>query len=163
MMKNEEKVMKALNRTRLSKLALIAGLLAAVVLVLPGCAMQPPVRDAGGGRQQEQPQEGGAAGTLLASAQQSVQAGQFSRAEMTLERALRVEPRNPRLWHEMAQVKFGQENFGQAVQFCLKSNSLAGKDSALIRKNWQLMARAYAKLGDMDKAEQAKMKAMGGN
>jgi predicted Zn-dependent protease len=161
-MKNEEKVMKTLNRKRLSKLARVAGLLAAVAFVLPGCAVQPPVREAGG-VQEEQKKESAPTTTLLASAQQSVQAGQFSKAEMTLERALRVEPRNPRLWHEMAQVKFGQENYGQAVQFCLKSNSLAGKDAALIRKNWQLMARAYAKLGDMDKAEQARLKSMGGN
>lgn len=162
MMKNEEKVIQALNRKRLSNLALIAGLLAVMAIILPGCAVQPPVRDAGG-VQDEPKKESAPTATLLASAQQSVQAGQFSRAEMTLERALRVEPRNPRLWHEMAQVKFGQENFGQAVQFCLKSNSLAGKDTALIRKNWQLMARAYAKLGDMEKAEQARLKSMGGS
>ncbi|MFH1019672.1 MAG: tetratricopeptide repeat protein, partial [Pseudomonadota bacterium] len=90
---------------------------------------------------------------------QSVQAGQFNRAESTLERALRVEPRNARLWHEMAQVKYGQEDYGQTVQFCLKANSLAGRDSALIRQNWQLMAKAYAKMGKLDKAEQARMKA----
>jgi predicted Zn-dependent protease len=156
--------MKSRNRPRSAHLARLALLLAAVTLVLPGCAVQQrgPVREAGsvqGEQKQEQKQEAGAAGTLLASARQSVQAGQFSRAEATLERALRVEPRNAGLWHEMAQVKFGQENYGQAVQFCLKSNSLAGRDSALVRKNWQLLARAYAKLGDMDKAEQARLKA----
>ncbi|MDO8948618.1 MAG: tetratricopeptide repeat protein, partial [Desulfocapsaceae bacterium] len=53
-------------------------------------------------------EEGKAAGTLLASARQSVRSGQFSQAEMMLERALRLEPRNARLWHEMAQVKYGQ-------------------------------------------------------
>jgi tetratricopeptide (TPR) repeat protein len=136
----------------------VTGLLLALILLLHGCAArQPPAREPVISKPPAQ--EKTAAGSLLASAHQSVQAGQFNRAESTLERALRVEPRNARLWHEMAQVKYGQKDYGQAVQFCLKANSLAGRDAALIRQNWQLMARAYAKMGKMDKAEQARMKA----
>ncbi|MBW6519686.1 MAG: tetratricopeptide repeat protein [Desulfoarculaceae bacterium] len=104
------------------------------------------------------PEEGKAAGTLLASARQSVRSGQFSQAEMTLERALRLEPRNARLWHEMAQVKYGQQEYGQVVQFCIKSNSLAGKDYGLIQQNWRLMERAYLDLGQPEKARQARIK-----
>lgn len=104
------------------------------------------------------PEEGKAAGTLLAGARQNMQAGQFSQAEMMLERALRVEPRNARLWHEMAQVKYGQQEYAQAVQFCIKSNSLAGKDYGLIQQNWQLMEKAYLELGEPDKARQARIK-----
>jgi Tfp pilus assembly protein PilF len=84
--------------------------------------------------------------------------GQFSKAEMILERALRVEPRNARLWHEMAQVKYGQKEYGQAVQFCIKSNSLAGKDNGLIQQNWLLMEKAYVELGEPEKAEEARIK-----
>jgi lipopolysaccharide biosynthesis regulator YciM len=84
--------------------------------------------------------------------------GQFSKAEMILERALRVEPRNARLWHEMAQVKYGQKDYGQAVQFCIKSNSLAGKDNGLIQQNWLLMEKAYFELGEPEKAEEARIK-----
>lgn len=138
----------------------VVGLLCSVNLLLHGCAAKPPVREPVA---RPPAREATAAGSLLASAHQDVQAGQFNRAEATLERAIRVEPRNARLWHEMAQVKFGQEDYGQAVQFCLKANSLAGRDSALIRQNWLLMSRAYAKMGDMDKAEQAKMKAGAAN
>ena len=105
------------------------------------------------------PKEGKAAATLLASARQNVRAGQFGKAEMTLERALRLEPRNARLWQEMAQVKYGQKDYGQVVQFCLKSNSLAGKDYGLIRQNWLLMEKSYLKLGKPDKARQARSRA----
>ena len=100
------------------------------------------------------PEEGKAAATLLASARQNVRTGQFSQAEMMLERALRVEPRNARLWHEMAQVKYGQKDYGQAVQFCIKSNSLAGKDYDLIQQNWLLMEKAYLEQGEPEKARQ---------
>lgn len=104
------------------------------------------------------PQEGKAAGALLASARQQVRAGDFSQAEIILERALRVEPRNARLWHEMAQVKYAQQDYGQAVQFCIKSNSLAGKDYNLIQQNWLLMEKAYINLGEPEKARQARVK-----
>lgn len=102
--------------------------------------------------------EGRAAGTLLASARQNVRAGQFSQAEMVLERALRLEPRNARLWHEMAQVKYGQRDYGQVVQCCIKSNSLAGRDYGLIQQNWRLMEKAYMELGQPEKARQARIK-----
>jgi len=154
--------MKTANHTHVWNPLWVVGLLFAVNLLLHGCATRPP---AGEPVVIGKPpvQEKTAAGSLLASAHQSVQAGQFDRAEVTLERALRVEPRNARLWHEMAQVKYGQKDYGQAVQFCLKANSLAGRDTALIRQNWQLMSRAYAKMGDMDKAQEARMKAEAAN
>jgi tetratricopeptide (TPR) repeat protein len=120
-----------------------------------------PVYESGPGITHESvpvPEEGKAAGTLLASARQNVRAGEFGQAEMTLERALRVEPRNARLWHEMAQVKFGQKDYRQAVQFCIKSNSLAGKDYGLIQQNWLLMEKAYLELGEPERARQARIK-----
>lgn len=104
------------------------------------------------------PQEGKAAGALLASARQQARAGDFSQAEIILERALRVEPRNARLWHEMAQVKYAQQDYNQAVQFCIKSNSLAGKDYNLMQQNWLLMEKAYINLGEPEKARQARVK-----
>jgi tetratricopeptide (TPR) repeat protein len=160
-MKKKEENMKTGNRIHVWNPLWVAGLLFAVNLLLHGCAARPPVGEPVVGKPPVH--EGTAAGTLLASAHQAVQAGQFNRAEVTLERALRVEPRNAELWHEMAQVKYGQEDYGQAVQFCLKANSLAGRDSALIKQNWLLMSRAYAKMGDVDKAEQARMKAAAAN
>jgi len=153
--------MKTANRGHGGNPWWVTGLLLAITLLLHGCAAKQPAREPAISKPPAQ--EKTAAGGLLASARQSVQAGQFNRAEVTLERALRVEPRNARLWHEMAQVKYGQEDYGQAVQFCLKANSLAGRDSALIRQNWQLMSRAYAKMGDMDKAQQARIKAEAAN
>lgn len=149
------------------------GLFIMVALFLHGCAVQYPVGpstrrpdpvlvpDSGLPSSRESvpvPEEGKAAGTLLASARQNVREGQFSQAEMKLERALRVEPRNARLWHEMAQVKYRQKDYGQAVQFCIKSNSLAGKDYWLIQQNWLLMEKAYLELGEPEKAKEARIK-----
>ncbi len=104
------------------------------------------------------PEEGKAAGTLLASARQSLRSGQFNQAEMMLERALRVEPRNARLWHEMAQVKYSLQDYDQVIQLCKKSNSLAGKDYGLIQQNWQLMEKAYLEKGQPEQAQRARIK-----
>ncbi len=104
------------------------------------------------------PEEGKAAGNLLASARKSLRSGQLNQAEMILERALRVEPRNARLWHEMAQVKYSLKDYEQVVQLCKKSNSLAGKDYGLIQQNWQLMEKAYIEKGQPEQAQRARIK-----
>lgn len=107
----------------------------------------------------EIPPPPGQAGTLLASANKAMQAGELDKAEMHLERALRLSPREAQLWYTMAKVRFEQGNYAQAVQFCLKSNSLAGRNSAVIRRNWLLMEKAYLKTGEKEKAAQARQKA----
>lgn len=105
------------------------------------------------------PLPAGQTGVLLASANKSMEAKQFDKAEMQLERALRLAPRDPQLWHAMALVRFGQANYAQAVQFCLKSNSLAGKNRALLRQNWLLLEKAYLEMGDGEKAAHARRQA----
>jgi len=128
------------------------------LLFLNGCAaLQTPYRDSGISR--PAPPKETAAGSLLADANRAIEAGQFNKAEVTLERALRVEPRNPVLWHEMARVKYGKKQYGQAIQFCLKANSLAGRNNSLIRQNWYLIANAYDAMGEKGQAAAAKRKA----
>lgn len=134
------------------------GLFFLFALFLNGCAaVQAPPRDSGVSRPAA-PRET-AAGSLLADAHRAIEKGQFNKAEVTLERALRVEPRNPGLWHEMARVKYGQKQYGQAIQFCLKANSLAGRNSSLIRQNWYLIANAYDAMGEKGQAAAARRKA----
>ena len=101
----------------------------------------------------------GRVGTLLASATKAMQAGRLARAEMYLERALRLAPQETRLWHTMARVRFEQGNYSQAVQLCLKSNSLAEQDGAIVHQNWLLMEKAFLKSGEKEKATQARQKA----
>lgn len=105
----------------------------------------------------------GVAASLQKSAGESLSAGRFSQAEILVERALRLEPRNPELWHMMARVKAGQNNPAQTVQFCLKSNSLAAGNLTLTRRNWLLMEKAYQSMGQAEQAAQARKKAKKGN
>lgn len=91
-----------------------------------------------------------AAQGLLASAQQQLESSNWEGAANYLERALRIEPRNAVLWERLATVRYEQKDWRQAIQLAAKSNTLVGRNTALRRQNWYLMANAYGLLGDND-------------
>jgi hypothetical protein len=76
---------------------------------------------------------------LMASARADTAAGRLPNAAATLERALRIEPRNARLWHELALVRLRQRDYGQAESLAARSNTLAGNDSELRSANQRLI------------------------
>jgi predicted Zn-dependent protease len=140
-------------------------LLLLVFLVLPSCAVQHPIPQHETPVPIERPEiptpierpekpvtqqpsaPAGPAHTLYAKANESLASGHPDQAEMLLERALRIEPRNALYWHLLAQSKYAQGDFGQTVQFCRKSESLAGNNSTLRQGNRNLMQQALQKTG----------------
>src|SRR5947207_2661891 len=68
---------------------------------------------------------------LMDTARADAAAGRLANAAATLERALRIEPRNPRLWHELARVRLKQGQYAQAESVAAGCNSWAGSDNAL--------------------------------
>ena len=101
------------------------------------------------------PVPGPAAGTqnvavagLMETARADASAGRHANAAATLERALRIEPRNARLWHELARVRLTQGEYEQAESIAARSNTWAGSDGALRGDNWRLIAEARAARGD---------------
>ncbi|MGW8288313.1 MAG: hypothetical protein ACWGOD_08725 [Desulfobulbales bacterium] len=99
------------------------------------------------------------AAELLSDAEQALESGDYNRAELQMERAIRVDPRNGQAWHFMARIRYEQRDYDQTVQFCLKSNTLASHDRSLMKQNWILLEKAYTMLGKMIKAADAKQKA----
>lgn len=125
--------------------------------MLSGCGVQrislpspPPPRE-----QSARP----ATASLLNDAEQALNSGDARRAEGYLERAVRIEPQNPRLWHGLAQSKFQQGQYPQAIQMSLKSNSCL-PDHATEQNNWLLMEKAYRAMGEVQKAENAHAKTL---
>ena len=92
---------------------------------------------------------------LLDRAQTDNESGQREAAGASLERALRIEPRNPWLWLELAQVRLGQGQYAQAITLARKSNSFAGRQLRVQTENWQVIGKARVAQGDMAGAEQA--------
>lgn len=85
---------------------------------------------------------------LMESARTDAAAGRYPNANASLERALRIEPRNPRLWQELAQVRLRQGDYMQAENTAARSNSWAGSDSRMRAENWRLIAQAREARGD---------------
>ena len=80
---------------------------------------------------------------LLDSADRYVKAGQLDQAGASLERALRIEPRNGLYWHTLARAKFNQHRYAEAVQLTRKAESMLGRGQEdLAERNRLLMARA---------------------
>lgn len=92
---------------------------------------------------------------LLDRAQRDTDAGRRGAADASLERALRIEPRNPWLWHELAQLRLTQGQYAQAISLAKKSNSFAGHERRLLALNWRLIGNALVAQGDTAGAEQA--------
>src|SRR5438105_15198087 len=90
------------------------------------------------------------------SARADAAAGRLTNAAASLERALRIEPRNPRLWQELARVRLKQGQYAQAESVAARSNSWAGSDNALRAENWRLIAEAREARGDADGARPAR-------
>jgi Tfp pilus assembly protein PilF len=92
---------------------------------------------------------------LVQSARDDAATGHLDNARDRLERALRIEPHNPLLWHELARVTLYQGQPDQAVQLATKSNTFAGKNTTLRASNWRLIGQARTQSGDQDGAESA--------
>lgn len=90
---------------------------------------------------------------LTALSQQ--RSGNYARSAATLERALRISPRDAPLWHQLADVRLQQKKWRLAVNMAAKSNALAAQQPSLQRKNWLIMAKAYRGLGQIRKANDA--------
>jgi hypothetical protein len=125
-----------------------------VMVLLPGCAPRELIPPA-----PEPVVVSPAAAPLLANARLAMDRQDLNGAEAYLERAIRIESRNPLLWHTLAQTKYRQGHFAQAVQLCLRSNSLLPRAAPLARENFLLMELAYRQLGQEEKARQAKQQA----
>jgi Tfp pilus assembly protein PilF len=135
----------------------LLGSMLAILLLLAGCA--PPKVGLPGPETRPEPAVSPAAAPLLAGARQALAHKDLHGAEAYLERAIRLEPGNGLLWHTLAETKYRQGDYGQAVQLSLRATTFLPAAGPLIRENYLLMARAYRKLGQDAQARQAAARA----
>ncbi len=122
-----------------------------VAIATPSSSTPPPVMD--------NSQQTSAVQTLLNDAQKAVAAGQLDKAASALERAVRLEPRNASIWHDLAQIRLHQRNYTQAEALAQKSIGLAGSNSGLVKRNWRVIAASKEARGDSAGAAAAQQKA----
>jgi tetratricopeptide (TPR) repeat protein len=97
---------------------------------------------------------------LLDSASDYVGTGELDKAAAALERALRIEPRNASIWHDLGQIRLHQGQYQQAESLATKSNSLAGDNNTLKARNWRLIAVSRQAVGDQIGADAAEAQAI---
>jgi tetratricopeptide (TPR) repeat protein len=98
---------------------------------------------------------------LLDRAEQQANTGDLDAAAVTLERAIRIDPRNPVLWHHLATIRLAEGEPTEAEQLAAKSNSLAAGNQPLQARNWELIAQARHARGDAAGARAAEQRARG--
>jgi tetratricopeptide (TPR) repeat protein len=96
---------------------------------------------------------------LLGTAERQANSGDLESAAASLERAIRIDPRNPVLWYHLATVRLAQGDAQAAEQLAAKSTSLAPGNNAQQARNWQLIARARQAQHDSSGAAAAEQRA----
>ncbi len=72
-----------------------------------------------------------ASAALLEQGKEARAAGRYAEATATLERALRIDPNNPLLWIELAEIKAADGDRAQAREMARKALTLAAGDRAI--------------------------------
>lgn len=92
---------------------------------------------------------------LMDTARTDIANGKLDAAVAPLERALRIEPRNPLLWQELARLRLQQGQYQQAEGMATRSNSWAGDNKTVRAENWRIIGEARLKRGDHQGAQAA--------
>ena len=83
---------------------------------------------------------------------QAEQARLESNNDLALQRlfeALEVSPQNSLLWSRAAEIQLINEQAALAENFATKSNSFAGSNVSLLRRNWLIIEHARSLRGDL--------------
>lgn len=96
---------------------------------------------------------------LLGQAETQANGGDLAAAAVSLERARRIDPRNPVIYYHLATVRLEQGEPAQAEQLAVKSTSLASGNRVQQARNWRLIAQARRAQGNPDGAIAAERRA----
>lgn len=82
--------------------------------------------------------------------------GDLARAATLLERAIRIEPRDPALLQQMAELRLDQGQWDQAESHARRSFDVGPRVGELCQRNWRTIATALERQGDMQGARDAR-------
>jgi hypothetical protein len=85
--------------------------------------------------------------------------GNIESATTTIERAIRIEPRNATLYYKLALLRLKQSKPHLAEDLAKKAALLASNDTQLKKHSWLLVARAREMQGDLKGGKEARAKA----
>lgn len=92
---------------------------------------------------------------LTDQASRAEAAGDLDQAAVLLERAMRIQPRDPELLQHMAEVQLQRGRYEQALGFAVRSHDIGPRVGELCARNWRTMSVAQEQLGDRQAASQS--------
>jgi Tfp pilus assembly protein PilF len=125
----------------------------ALAALVSACASAPPAEPAASENQ--------AVVALVDDARPDPAGERRGESAAAIERALRIEPRNPRLWQRLARLRLDEGDYAQAESLAARANSWSGKDRRLRAANWRIIAEARSRRGDPAGAKAAAARAEG--
>lgn len=96
---------------------------------------------------------------LLTVAREQEGRGDLGSASASLERAMRIAPREPQVLYRLAQVRLAQGDAAQAEQLAQRGLSYAAGRPTLQAGLWDLVAQARERQGNVSGAAEARQKA----
>jgi tetratricopeptide (TPR) repeat protein len=100
-----------------------------------------------------------AVNALVLAANDNSQAGNLDSAVSSIERAIRIEPRNAALYYKLAVIRLKQSKPRLAEDLARKAALLAVKDTTLKKHSWLLIANAREQQNNSAGANEAKAEA----
>ncbi len=89
---------------------------------------------------------------LLQQSQRAVGEGNLDEAIAYVERAIRMNPKDPELWLRLAELQLSADHPSSAVQVAQKAIALSGSGTEVQRKAWLVVADARERQGDAEEA-----------
>jgi len=148
-------------------------LVVVLAVMLPACATSVPSPSAG--REVESrvrepasqesegvqvfPLQNPAVKELLADAGKSETTGDYNQAAVLLERALRIQPRDPEILQQMAEVQLQKQDYQQALNFAVRSYDIGPRVGEICARNWRTISVARDHLGDRTGSVKAEQRA----
>ncbi len=144
-----------------------------ILLLLVACSAQPPVpvEDREVTKRVRAPASEDSAGVqvyslqnpavkqLTAQAEEAEKVGEFGQASGYLERALRIDPRDPQVLQHMAEVKLQEKDYQQAMSFAERSFDIGPRVGEICSRNWRTISVAREHLNDLAGAGDAEQRA----
>jgi tetratricopeptide (TPR) repeat protein len=96
---------------------------------------------------------------LLADAGSAESTGDYTQAAILLERALRIQPRDPEILQNLAEVQLQMEDYEQALNFAARSYDIGPRVGEICSRNWRTIGVSREHLGDHAGSVQAEKKA----
>lgn len=96
---------------------------------------------------------------LVAQANTAEGAGNLDQASGLIERALRIEPQDPQLLQQMAEIKLQEADYQQALNFAVRSYESGPRVGEICSRNWRTISVARESLEDLSGSVDAEARA----